>query len=796
MLSKVGDCRPERTIVTPTPRGAAVAIAAAAALATSLLAHPPAAAATGSGRPDLVVTKATVDHTTIAEGAELSVKHTVRSKGAAAAASTTRFYLTSDVRRSRADRKASTTNPRSSYLDLLLDGAASVPALGSGKKATVARAVVTVPVGTPAGKYTVLVCADDLGQVAEVKETDNCRPAAKLLRVTAAPGSADLRLQTFADTYRWPSSEDDAVRWMGYFCANHDPVRPMTPDQAVASARATLTAAGGAAALETVAASPLAATPVKAQQLAAVAVTQGDPGLALVALLRAHDLAPRDAGLLVDAAAMAVSIGLPNEAIGMLDGAAGRSFAAPAMGVSQQAIALSIRGQALLMTGRTAQAARLFKQAKAQAPLLSEADAGLANVNACAGDPATAARYVRASRQREQVVDALPTGPEDRPEPSLDLSGGKAMPLRKVPVAATPAQGVAMDAIYDQIQHRIGGEVTTHVGERSTLNARIRTADLERTSAEQDRRDSILVAIYKVHEAADLRAQWDQIGAQIDELTEQREGFFGGGTGESPYVYGELADKAWDACAGSTDPHCWIKQMNATCRPELTLEHATWTNRITRLQGAVDSYFATYSTRMSAYAANLADPDAHRLALLTIEETETDLYALVVGPAAAWAHDERLYEDECVTPLDTQALDAQVASGAPSPGSCPEWLKGINGLVSLGPVTVKLNCEKVQVGVSSEVAPLLGLFGELTYDVRAGAVTIAAGGNLGGTAGDVVTAGFKSGLYLTVDTVTGDMKDVGWRVGPSATVGTGPLEVGVFNDEMDLSFAPAPTTGT
>ena len=42
----------------------------------------------------------------------------------------------------------------------------------------------------------------------------------------------------------------------------------------------------------------------------------------------------------------------------------------------------------------------MFQAAKAAEPLLSEADAGLATIEACKGNDLPAARYVRKSRQR------------------------------------------------------------------------------------------------------------------------------------------------------------------------------------------------------------------------------------------------------------------------------------------------------------------------------------------------------------------------------------------------------------
>ncbi|WP_395695825.1 CARDB domain-containing protein [Nocardioides sp.] len=780
-----------------TTLAAAWTAALAAALTVPLAAVVPTADAAAPKRPDLVVVQASTTATTVAEGARLTVRHAVRNQGRVAArATTTRFYLSTDLARSLADRRQSRTNPRTSVRDVLLTGARAVPAVGAGRTSALQTTKVTVPVGTPAGRYTVLVCSDDTGAVTESDEADNCAPAAKPVSVQAAPGSSDLRLQSFAETYRWPDDEDDAVGWMSIFCQSNYPVTPMSLSQALTSARKRLSSTAGADAVAMVDSSPLAQTSVGAQQLAAAAVIKESPGLAMAALLRAHRLRPQDAGNLVNAAALATSIGLPNEAIAFLDAAAVRPYARPALGISQQAIAMTVRGQALLMTGRTSAAAAMFTAAKAREPMLSEADAGLANVKACTGDKPMTARYVRASRQRSQEPDPTPpTGPEDRPDPVIDVSQGVSTPLRQLPLAATPAQGVTMNDVYKSIQHTISGEVTAHVAEETALQAHLRATDDARTDAEKERRDSILVAIYDVHEAPDLEATWRKAMDQVDAITEQREAFFGGGTGEAPYTYGTLADDAWDACAGSDDPHCWIKTMNQTCRPALTSAHQELVSRVSQLQGTLDGYFATYSKRASGYAANLLDEEANRLGLLTVEEEESALYAHLVNSMQAWTHLENLYADECVTPLDAEALDPPAAAEAGTDGNCPAALKAGSFVLSAGPTSLKVNCEQVQQELSTEVLPLVSAFVEVTYDFRAGTLTVVAGGKGGGKVGDVVEAGFKSGLYLTMDTKSGGLKDVGWRVGPSATVGHGPVEVGVYNDEMDLSFVPAPPAG-
>ena len=139
------------------------------------------------------------------------------------------------------------------------------------------------------------------------------------MTVQTAPGSADLWLQTFADAYRWPDDEDDAVDWMSIFCSSNYPVKPMTLPAAVASVEQRLADTAGADA-------PPASTR-RAWRTPRSRPSSWRPPRRCRSLpgwrwrvLRAHELQPTDAGTLVNAAALATSIGMPNEAIAFLDG--------------------------------------------------------------------------------------------------------------------------------------------------------------------------------------------------------------------------------------------------------------------------------------------------------------------------------------------------------------------------------------------------------------------------------------------------------------------------------------------
>lgn len=776
---------------------AALAAGLVTAVAGSLLALTPPPAAAVAPKADLRVTKATVSTTSVVEGDEVTVTHTVANVGRRnAPATSTRVYLTTDVAASLAERRTSRTNPRSALFDLRLDGEAAVKALKAGAKQNVRAVKFLVPAGIPAGDYRVLVCADDLGKVGEAEEADNCRAATKTVQVEEQVGTeGDLTVQTFSDTYRWPDDEADALQFVKIFCTSTYPVKKYTLGSALTSVRDYLDekAPGGIAELK---ATGEVSTPDAAQKTAAAALAAGSPGIALAALLEAHRLQPQRGSHLVNAAALVTSVGLPNQAIALLDAAVGREFLRTPLGIPPQATAAVIRGQALVMTGRSDAAERLFASAKQLAPLLSEADAGLATVAACKGQDALAMRYIRRSRIRsdEEVPKTPPTEEPEQPTPDLDITRGEAVPLRQLPIAQTPSQAVTMRPVYKEISDGFQAEIQANIDEANRIEQHLRDTDEARTRAEIDRRDSIFVLVYRTHLDAEVEAAQDAFYEEIDKLTEIKEEFWGGGTGEVQSTYGRLNDEAWAACAGSNIPNCFEKEINSTCRPALVTAHGEWRSTIQDAQTRANHYFSVWSKLMTGLAANLVDEEAHQLMLNHIDGLERDVYAHLVQQAGFWTHLVNLYRDHCVDPLPAEVLDPPANEDVASPGNCEKGLKNLSLRASLGPTSLKVSCERIEQSFSAEIIPLLHVFVDVKFDFRTGNVSFWAGAKGGGKVGNVVDAGFKSGIYVKVDQ-QGELVDTGWRVGPSAKVVGGNAEFTAYKDEIDLSFTSSLTPG-
>ncbi len=120
--------------------------------------------------PDLIVSSASAPGTVVA-GATLTVTDTVMNQGAGAAAATsTRFYLS--------------TNPSLDTADVLLEAGRAVAAISAGGSSS-GSTMLTVPAGTAPALYYLLIKADGENGVAESYETNNT--TARTLWITAGP---------------------------------------------------------------------------------------------------------------------------------------------------------------------------------------------------------------------------------------------------------------------------------------------------------------------------------------------------------------------------------------------------------------------------------------------------------------------------------------------------------------------------------------------------------------------------------------------------------------------------------
>ncbi|MBI4837929.1 MAG: hypothetical protein HY806_02055 [Nitrospirae bacterium] len=119
---------------------------------------------------DLVETSVSNPPATAIIGSSFQVSDTVKNQGnIASGASTTRYYLSLDRRKSASDTR--------------LTPGRAVPALNAGATSR-GRKNVTIPTTTPAGTYYLLACADDTNTVSEGNEANNCKASSTTVQIT------------------------------------------------------------------------------------------------------------------------------------------------------------------------------------------------------------------------------------------------------------------------------------------------------------------------------------------------------------------------------------------------------------------------------------------------------------------------------------------------------------------------------------------------------------------------------------------------------------------------------------
>ena len=144
-------------------RRTAIALVVVAAFADTAAAH--------SERPDLVVTRVSNPPSAVTTGGAFRVSDRVVNRGdALAGRSTTRYFIARSAAGRIFDEKG-----------IVLRGSTSVEALDPGRSLKSTR-LVEIP-DVPAGTYDLVACADARNRVRETGDGNNCRSAARGMRV-------------------------------------------------------------------------------------------------------------------------------------------------------------------------------------------------------------------------------------------------------------------------------------------------------------------------------------------------------------------------------------------------------------------------------------------------------------------------------------------------------------------------------------------------------------------------------------------------------------------------------------
>lgn len=757
----------------------------------------PASPAVAIAKPDLRIASVAKAKVTVQAGGSFSARAVTSNRGSGAAArSHTRFYLTRNPKASGKARRSSQTDPRSAPADVLLGGERAVRRLAAGARQQGGKLSLRVGPSTAPGTYRLLACADDRAAVREVREHDNCTAARGTVTVAAAADPLGP-LQSFGDQLSVvPDAEiQRRIEPMRALTCTPVPVRRVpTAKAALRSIRASLTAQVGAAAIAAFNSSKEASTADAARGAALSQLTSGNLGAALIAQTRAAELAPRDRSALTNTAALAVSAGLPNEAVALL-GAAVRTPAGETVpgGANPAAVAAQIEAMARLQLGQGAKASALLASVALLDPQLEpEAASGEASQALCASGAPAAVKKLRRAAKRGGDVPALPFAEE----------GGHGATLRGIEYPATPHHAAARRDYWGPGRH---AERMAEIGALGEAEDAIELRQRDRTvSRAQRRREQALWArIYKVHERPHLKAIQQAYGDAGEDATEISNAFFNAPDGTDSRWY-ELATAASDACAGAipSEP-CRVQRMRETCTPEVRVAHNRILSAFSRAEDHAKAYLDSYSRIITGLGRNFDDPDSRELVRLVVARNElTFAGQLQSGALTAWnTHVYRTYED-CVVPASGEVPSGNETAGSsgaaqvdPISGPCNAVTKQLNISLDLGKMIgfkaplpkLKVNCERVQLayefGPSSWVQP----FAQVDWKYRAGSVSVFAG-----VRGKLEFSGrddqLKGGIYLTAS--KNGVEDAGWRTSVSSSTKIGIVEIQAKQD-FDLSFVPA-----
>jgi tetratricopeptide (TPR) repeat protein len=528
--------------------------------------------------------------------------------------------------------------------------------------------------------------------------------------------------------------------------------------------------------------SPAYKSAAGAEQAAVEAIAVKEPGAALAALLRAHDLEPDEPRYLVGAAAILTSLDHPAEALALIQGADKMTPTRSApFGVNVQALALNAKGAALLTLGRFEDAERYLRAALDIEPSLAEARLNLSVALMCRQKQPDAVRYLRAGLRRDTAM--APDGTLSVPpiEDQIDVTHGLQATVPTFPIPATFMQMKNARAFYQgfidtnnartqALQQRDSELYKLQFGNPSLLSSQrvlglIQFAYFSRADL-QAAQDHALA----VHEDT-----WGKVYRLVEDLRPQSRDWSDAASRACAGLYGK---PGWQACLD--------RVYNENCTGPVERGHQQVIDWIREEERAEREYIDKFYPWETAVWSNISNPLVQEHWVIQ-SKLRVDTYWLepqqTVAYWATFAHNER-----CGT-ADAGYSAATDAPQTPVPEPCPPSVRGVKLAWKLEAVSVEVNCEKVSVEASATVEGWFGVFGQLDWSPRSGKMTVFAGPKASGKIpGTSIGGSFKDGLYLQIGK-DGYIADFGFRTSVSGSAGFGPFSF-KGGESMDFSFAP------
>jgi Flp pilus assembly protein TadD len=501
---------------------------------------------------------------------------------------------------------------------------------------------------------------------------------------------------------------------------------------------------------------------------AAAAAADGRPTGALVALLRAHDLKPRDATPLIGAAAFLTQAGMPSEALALLARAQRLHPAKRGpFGVSPRAALANNRGYADLALHRWGAAEKVLRSARKQAPLLSEAGRNLAVALLCQNKQQPAAQMLFFALRRQQFKgdlvagSAVPAGSQHYATPELfDLSHGVRPTLPSYHYPATVDEGAALRDGYFALQKQLSDDQAATIAEHHQAEANLYLYDKTTSPATRMRRQEIILAA--------IGAGGDPDIAPLDQKA-----------GDLQSALGDIQLHSFDQAG----PHC----------DGADALHANWLSTLQAYDKAERDLIVAVYQRQTGLAANLSDPVAHS-AVLGFAREDVDIG---LGLLASEAGFLATYDFGCFHDDQSAPPVAEGETDTPASPPCPTGLESKAFSINLKLVKIDVDCENVAV-TAKIGAGWLGGFGRVSHNYGTGETTIFAGPQAGvkkSLLGYGAGAAVRDGLYLTTD-ASGAVKDFGFRVEHQESVKIPGLGKASSGDGMNFTFVGTSPIGS
>lgn len=575
---------------------------------------------------------------------------------------------------------------------------------------------------------------------------------AALLTLGAAPGSAaaasvdaaGTTVVAFSDTNMSPfpsTTTGDLSLMKSEYCSQKGHGKKISMKAAIREADHLVNADSHGRGLKAFSRSADGRTETKSLESAAGGLAAGKSAAALAGLVRAHQLAPHDPVPLIDGAALLSEAGQAGAALAFLDRADGlKAPKTHPFGISWKAIAANNRGQALIVAGEYGAAEKELSSALKMAPLLREAEQNLALAYDCDGKGHQASNmlFLAVHRQRFADGDYVEKGPDDPTgqlnfAEVLDTSRGQTLTLPSLVFPQTMDDGVEQRDANFKLQEEIGQNQLTPLTERINSDQSAVSADLAHVNpaTAQRTRQIIGAPAYAAFEPR-LRSMYNRaLGLQTQMGQLQLQGENQGG------------------CA------------NAGL-------HGQWLSLLKAYDTAQNKYAGAEYKLDTALAANLRNPDAHRLMIDQARENALNNFTLIVEEAGFLDS----YDAVCDPnhPQGTFGVDKGQTKTPASP-ACPTGITGPGFTLNLLILSFSVTCEEVKSRITLGEG-WLNLFVSVSQNFRTGTRTIFAGPQLGAT----IKAGpfeggatARGGVYVTYGS-DGSVQDLGVRAETSAGV--------------------------